>query len=221
MMTSDTNPDFSATPNDDDRLSPEPDMTPEYDAEETPDAAPSPIDEPAPAGNRVAELEAEVARLKDHILRALADADNTRKRAVKEREDATKFAVSGFARDMLEIADNFRRAIDSVPEEVKNGGDPLIVNLLAGIDAIERGLIKTFEKHGIKKIEPLGEIFDPHFHEVMFEAPMPNKQPGTIIQVLEAGYTINERLLRPARVGVSKADSPDNGGKPHQIDESV
>lgn len=213
-MMSDTNPDFTPTPDDEARLSPEAEAAPETDsvggAEEEPQA-----------GNRIAELEAEVVRLKDHILRALADADNTRKRAVKEREDATKFAVTGFARDMLEIADNFRRAIDSVPEEVRNGSDPLVVNLLAGIDAIERGLLKTFEKHGIKKIEPLGEIFDPHFHEVMFEAPIPNKQPGTVIQVLEAGYTLNDRLLRPARVGVSKADSGENSGPAHQIDESV
>ncbi|MGZ9097240.1 MAG: nucleotide exchange factor GrpE [Micavibrio sp.] len=186
--------------------------------------SPEPVPEAAPEAspvNRIAELEAEVVRLKDHILRALADADNTRKRAVKEREDATKFAVTGFARDMLEMADNFRRAIDSVPDEVKNGDDPLITNLLAGIDAIERGLLKTFEKHGIKKIEPLGQMFDPHFHEVMFEAPMPGKPAGTIIQLLEPGYTLNDRLLRPARVGVAKAEPGENGGPTHQVDESV
>lgn len=187
-------------------------LSPEPVADAAPEAAPV---------DRVAELEAEVARLKDHILRALADADNTRKRAVKEREDATKFAITGFARDMLEIADNFRRAIDSVPDEVKNGNDPLVTNILAGIDAIERGLLKTFEKHGIRKIEPMGQIFDPNFHEVMFEAPMPGKPAGTIIQLLEPGYTLNDRLLRPARVGVAKAEPGEIGGSAHQIDESV
>ena len=193
--------------------------TPENDPL-SPEPVQDSIPEAAPA-SRITELEAEVVRLKDHILRALADADNTRKRAAKEREDATKFAVTGFARDMLEIADNFRRAIDSVPEEIRNGDDPLVTNLLAGIDAIERGLLKTFEKHGIKKIEPLGQMFDPHFHEVMFEAPMPGKPAGTIIQLLEPGYTLNDRLLRPARVGVAKAEPSETGGSIHQIDESV
>ncbi len=216
-MMNDTNPDITPIPDAEDRLSLEPETSPDTNADATPETV-APLH---PAGNRVTELEAENARLKDHILRALADADNTRKRAVKEREDATKFAVTGFARDMLEIADNFRRALDSVPEEVKTAADPLLVNLLTGIDAIERGLLRTFEKHGIKKIEPIGEMFNPHFHEVMFEAPIPNKQPGTIIQVLEAGYTLNERLLRPARVGVSKADSAEGSGPAHKIDESV
>lgn len=176
--------------------------------------------EAAPA-DRTATLEAEVARLKDHVLRALAEADNTRKRAVKEREDATKFAVTGFARDMIEMADNFRRAIESIPEDVRTGGDPILVNLMAGIDAMERNLLKTFEKHGIKKIEPMGVPFDPHFHEVMFEAPVPGKAPGTVIQLLEPGYVLNDRLLRPARVGVAKADSAENGGSSHKVDESV
>ena len=192
--------------------------------------APTPVgetagnDSAAPATDgtdRVAALEAEIVRLKDHILRALAEADNTRKRAVKEREDATKFAVTGFARDMLEMADNFRRAIDSIPEELKTGSDPMIANLMAGIEAMERNLLKTFEKHGIKKIEPIGVPFDPHFHEVMFEAPVPGKAPGTVIQLLEAGYVLNDRLLRPARVGVARADGPESGGSVHKLDESV
>jgi molecular chaperone GrpE len=171
--------------------------------------------------DRTASGEAEVARLKDHVLRALAEADNTRKRAVKEREDATKFAVTGFARDMIEMADNFRRAIESIPEDVRTGGDPIIVNLMAGIEAMERSLLKIFEKHGIQKLEPMGVPFDPNFHEVMFEAPVPGKAAGMVIQLLEPGYTLNDRLLRPARVGVAKADSAENGGPAHKVDESV
>ncbi|HEY8189285.1 MAG TPA: nucleotide exchange factor GrpE, partial [Micavibrio sp.] len=164
--------------------------------------------------SRIAELEAELSRMKDHMLRALADADNTRKRAVKEREDASRFAVTSFARDMLEIADNFRRALDAVPVEVRGGDNPLIKNLMEGIEAIERTLMKIFEKHGIKKIEPIDAMFDPNFHEVIFEAPMPGKEPGTIIQVAEPGYVLNDRLLRPARVGVA-------GGSGHKIDKTA
>jgi molecular chaperone GrpE len=164
--------------------------------------------------SRIAELEAELSRLKDHMLRALADADNTRKRAVKEREDASRFAVTSFARDMLEIADNFRRALDAVPAEARGGDNPLIKNLMEGIEAIERTLMKIFEKHGIRKIEPIDVMFDPNFHEVIFEAPMPGKEPGTIIQVAEPGYVLNDRLLRPARVGVA-------GGSAHKIDKTA
>ncbi len=204
-----------------DRLAPEdlsPDSSTDFmaDSDDTPDSnTVKSID-----SDNVSALEAEIARLKDHVLRALADADNTRKRAAKEREDATNFAVTSFARDMIEMADNFRRAIESIPDDIKTGGDPMIVNLMAGIDAMERNLLKTFEKHGIKKIEPLGVPFDPHFHEVMFEAPVPGKAPGTVIQLLEPGYVLNDRLLRPARVGVAKADGSDHGS-PHKVDESV
>lgn len=186
-------------------------------------ATPMPPEAEAAAGpeqDRVAELEAELSRMKDHMLRALADAENTRKRAVKERDDATKFAISAFARDMLDIADNFRRALDAIPEEARSGDDPLIKNLTAGIEAIERGLLKTFEKHGIKKLDPLGVPFDPNFHEVMFETPVPGKPQGLVIQVLEPGYTISDRLLRPARVGIAKGD-PDSTPPPHRIDETA
>ena len=174
-----------------------------------------------PEVDPVEALQAENAELKDRVLRTVAEMENLRKRTERDVSDTRSYAIAGFARDMLEIADNFRRAIDSVPDEVKNGNDPLITNLLAGIDAIERGLLKTFEKHGIRKIEPLGQIFDPHFHEVMFEAPMPGKPAGTIIQLLEPGYTLNDRLLRPARVGVAKAEPGEIGGPAHQVDESV
>lgn len=163
---------------------------------------------------RIVELEAEISRLKDHMLRALADADNVRKRAIKEREDASRFAVTSFARDLLDIADNFRRALDAIPEEARTG-NPLMKTMIEGIEATERALLRTFEKHGIKKIEPMGEVFDPNFHEVIFEAPVPDKKPGTIIQMVEPGYVLNDRLLRPARVGVA------GGGTPHKIDETA
>ncbi len=166
---------------------------------------------------RITILEEELARTKDQMMRAVAEAENGRKRALKEREDASKYAVSSFSRDLLSVADNLRRALDATPAELLEQ-HPQIKNLTDGIEATERELLRSFTKHGIKKTEPLGERFDPNFHEVMFEAPMPDKQAGTIIQIIEAGYTLNGRILRPARVGIAKNDSgvqepsPESGG---------
>jgi len=149
---------------------------------------------------RIQVLEEENARIKDHMVRALADAENTRKRAVKEREDASKFAISGFAKDILSVADNLRRALEAIPEEQTEQ----LQSLINGIEATERELLRTFEKNGIQKLEPLDQQFDPNFHEVMFEAPIPDKAAGTIIQIIEPGYVLNNRILRPARVGIAK-----------------
>lgn len=168
---------------------------------------------------RITELEEEATRLKDHMMRALAETDNIRKRSIKEREDAGKYAISAFAKEMIEIADNFQRAIDAVPAEAK-AADGVLKNLMDGIEATERAMLKSMEKHGIRKIEPLGQMFDPNFHEVMFESPLPGKPGGTIIQVIEPGYVLNDRLLRPARVGVAKADPSANGGS-HRVDETA
>lgn len=176
------------------------------------DAVPAPVD-------RVAELEAELARMKDHMLRAMAETDNIRKRGAKEREDASKFAVSGFARDMLDIADNFRRALESIPAEVRSDNNPLFKTLIEGLEATERVLLKTLEKHGIRKIEPLGEPFDPNFHEVMFEAPVPGKPAGVVIQLVDPGFVLHDRLLRPARVGIAKGDP--GGSATHRVDETA
>ncbi len=188
-------------------------VTPPEDAPDINPAAPETV-----GMDRVASLEAELARMKDHMLRALAETENVRRRAAKEREDATKFAISGFARDMLEIADNFRRAIDAIPQKAREN-DPLVKTMIEGIEATERVLLKSFEKNGLRKLEPLGEPFDPNFHEVMFESPMPGKPAGTIIQLVDPGYVLNDRLLRPARVGIAKADP--SGSGPHQVDETA
>ena len=157
------------------------------------------------------KLKAELEQVKDALMRALADADNTRKRAVKDRQDAGKFAVAGFARDMLDISDNLRRALDAIPAELIEE-HPQVKNLQEGVEGTEKLLLATFEKNGIKRLDPAGQIFDPNFHEVMFEAPIPGQPAGTIIEVLEVGYMLNERLLRPARVGVVKDDG--QGGAP-------
>ncbi len=152
-------------------------------------------------------LQDEVGKAKDQTARALAEAENTRKRAQKERQDASKYAVSGFAKDLLDVSDNLRRALEAVPTDLLDS-EPRLKNLVEGIEATERTLLRGFEKHGIKKLEPMDEPFDPNFHEVMFESPAPGKPAGTIMQLMEPGYTLHDRLLRPARVGVVK----DEGG---------
>ncbi len=168
---------------------------------------PEPVPEADGDGNgaleeKVRGLEAALLQSNDQLLRTVAEMENLRKRSVREREDAGKYAVSSFARDLLDVADNFRRALDAIPAELR--GDEKIKPLVEGIEATERTLLKTFEKNGIKKIEPLDEAFNPNFHEVMFEAPVPGKAPGTIMQVIEVGYMINDRLLRAAKVGITK-----------------
>ena len=178
--------------------------------------------EPTEDQIRIQLLEEQLDRTKEQMIRALADAENSRKRAHKEREDASKFAVSSFARDLLSVADNLRRALEAVPDDVLTDF-PQIKNLTDGVEATERELLRCFEKNGIVKIEPLDEKFDPNFHEVMFETPMPDKEAGMIIQVMEPGYVINDRILRPARVGISKGaestSSPPESG--HAIDTEV
>ncbi len=155
--------------------------------------------------NRIQALEEELAGSKDKMVRAVAEAENTRRRAQKDREDASRFAIAGFSRDLVSVADNLRRALDAVAPELLEA-QPEIKNLTDGIEATERELLRSFAKNGITKIEPLDEQFDPNFHEVMFEAPMPDKPNGSIIQVIEAGYVLHGRILRPARVGVAKSD---------------
>lgn len=172
---------------------------------------------------RIAELEAELDKSKENMLRALAESENTRRRASKDVQDARKYAVASFARDLLDFSDNFRRALDSIPDDLKEV-DERISNVLTGIEAMEKDLLKTFDKNGIKKIEPIGEIFDPNYHEVMFEAPGSGQPAATIIELIEPGYVLGDRLLKPARVGIAK-DEGQGGNAPEepgsQIDQEV
>jgi molecular chaperone GrpE len=162
---------------------------------------------PAASGDTSA-LQTELAEMKEQALRAMAEVENIRRRSQRDREDASKYAVASFARDLLDVADTFRRALDAVPEDVRDS-DPRVAGLVEGIEATERKMLDTFARNGIRKIEPLEEPFDPNFHEVMFETPIAGKTAGTVIQVLEPGYVLHDRLLRPARVGVSKeSDEP-------------
>jgi len=173
-------------------------MTPETEAT----AEPVIVDPPSAEG-RIAELEAEVAKYKDQALRALAEQENVRRRAQRDREDALKFATSSFAKDLVTVADNLRRAIDSVPE-AQAAKDELLKGLMSGVSATERELLGAFEKHGIRKLDPLGEKFDHNFHQAIFELENTGKPAGTVVQVLQAGFTLHDRLLREAMVGVVK-----------------
>jgi molecular chaperone GrpE len=150
----------------------------------------------------LAKAEAEVAALRDQNLRLAAEMENVRKRAEKERQDIAKYAVTGFAKDMLGIADNFRRGLEAIPATIRD--DEAIKNLVTGLEATERQLLATFERVGIKKLEPLGLPFDPNMHRVMMEIDVPSSPAGTVVQVLQAGYVIHDRLLREALVGVAK-----------------
>ncbi len=172
-------------------------------AEETaPEAAAEPAEEVSDA-ERAARLEGEVAELHDQLLRTLAEAENQRRRGQREREEAVRYAAAPMLRDLLAVADNLQRALESVPGEVAEEDGALKV-LLEGVQMTERELQSVFERHGIVKLEPMGERLDPHRHEAMFEVPEPNQPSGTIVQILEPGYLLHDRLLRAARVGVAK-----------------
>lgn len=163
--------------------------------------------------------EAEIAELKDKLLRALADMENLRRRSQKDREDALKYSAANFARDMLSVGDNLRRAIESIPEE----GDPdgaALVAFIEGVALTEKELLSSLERHGIQKIEPMGEKFDPQFHEALFEIPTADVESGIVMQVIETGYVIHDRLLRPAKVGIAKA-GPAPTGPGDQIDTTA
>src|ERR671916_1214402 len=157
-----------------------------------------------PAADPIAALEAEKADLKDKLLRLMADMENLRRRTAREIADARTYAVANFARDMLNVADNVRRAIESVPAEASRTAEGAFKGLIEGIDLTERDLLKTLERHGVKRLDPQGQKFDPNLHQAMFEVPNPDVPNGTVVQVVQTGYVIGDRVLRPALVGVAK-----------------
>ena len=142
--------------------------------------------------------------LKDRSLRAAAEMENLRRRTAREVQDARAYAIANFARDMLSVSDNLRRALDAVPEEARNAGQVGLGGLIEGVEMTERSMLTTLERHGVAKLEPLGEKFDPNFHQAMFEVPDPEKPANTVVQVVQPGYSIAGRVLRPAMVGVAK-----------------
>src|SRR5437763_4282855 len=149
-------------------------------------------------------LQQENAGLKDRLLRALAEMENLRRRTEREVADAKTYGVSSFARDMLGVADNLRRALDHLPPEARESADAATKSLIEGVEVTERDFLSRLTRHGVKKLEPQGQRFDPNLHEALFEGPDESVPAGTVAQVIESGYTIGDRVLRPAKVGVSK-----------------
>ena len=158
----------------------------------------------APEPDPVELLKTENAELKDRYLRLAAEMDNLRRRTEREVKDAKVYSAASFARDMLSVSDNLRRAIDAIPAEARASGDAGFLALVEGVEMTERAMLGTLERHGVKKIEPTGQKFDPNFHQAMFEVPNPEIPANTVIQVVQDGYVIGDRVLRPAMVGVSK-----------------
>jgi len=157
-----------------------------------------------PEEGSVEALAKEVAEARDKALRTLAEMENLRKRTAREVTDARAYGITGFARDVLDIADNLQRALDAVPVETRESADPMLKALIEGVELTERSLLNALEKNGVRKFDPQGEKFDPNFQQAMYEVPDPSVPPGTVVQVVQAGYTIGERVLRPALVGIAK-----------------
>ncbi len=149
----------------------------------------------------IEHLQSENDTMKDKMMRTMAEMENLRRRTQKDVADAKTYAVASFARDLLGVGDNMRRALDSAPE---NSEDAALTTLVEGVQMTEREMLNTFEKHGIQKIEPEGHKFDPNFHQAMFEVENATIPNGTVVQVVAAGYVIGTRVLRPAMVGISK-----------------
>jgi molecular chaperone GrpE len=152
--------------------------------------------------------------LKDRALRAAAEMENLRRRTARELHDARAYSAANFARDMLSVSDNLRRALDAIPAEAKAAGDAGFTALIEGVEMTERAMLAALERHGVRKLQPEGEKFDPNFHQAMFEVNNPDVPANTVVQVVQPGYSIGERVLRPAMVGIAK------GGPKHAANEA-
>jgi|TARA_A100001391_G_scaffold136509_3_gene95267 molecular chaperone GrpE len=190
----------------DDNTTPEPndDIDPRPDAEEADAVSTEPT-----AEERIAQLEAEKDQLRDQVLRTAAEMDNLRKRTEREVSDTRSYAIAGFARDMLVATDNLSRALMVIPAELRENADGTLKSLIEGIEMTEREMQRLLQKNGVTPIVAEGEKFDPHRHQAMFEVPDASVPEGTVVQVVQTGYAIGERVLRPAMVGVAKG-----GNKP-------
>src|SRR5438128_9216696 len=161
-----------------------------------------------PEEGSVEALTKEAAESRDKMLRTLAEMENLRKRTAREVADARIYGITGFARDVLDIADNLQRALDAVPAETRDNADPGLKALIEGVDLTEKSLHQALEKNGVKKFDPAGQKFDPNVHQAMYEVPDESVPSGTIVHVVQAGYMIGDRILRPALVGVAKGAKP-------------
>jgi molecular chaperone GrpE len=168
-------------------------------------AAGTPQTEEAKIAELVETLARENAENKDRLLRTLAEMENLRKRTEREVSDMRQYGIASFARDVLAVADNMERALEALDAELRETANPATKTLLDGVELTERELLKVLEKHGVKKFEPKkGDKFDPNLHQAMYELPDPTQPAGTVAQVVQPGYMIGERMLRPALVGVAK-----------------
>lgn len=160
----------------------------------------------------VVRLVKENEEYKDRALRLAAEMENLRRRTARDVHDARAYAIANFAREMLQVSDNLTRALDAIPAEAKESGDAGFKALIEGVELTGRSMLAALERHGVKKLDPEGEKFDPNFHQAMFEVPNPDIASGTVVQVVQTGFVIGDRVLRPAMVGVSK-------GGPKQVAE--
>jgi molecular chaperone GrpE len=199
------------------------DTRPSVDPASETEVVTAPETEEAKIAALVEALSKEASEYKDRHLRTLAEMENLRRRTDREVADSRVYGVSNFARDILGVADNMARSVSALTAELKAKADDGVKALLEGVELTERELNKVLEKHGVKKFEPLGEKFDPNLHQAMFELPDPSRPVGTVAQVMQPGYMLGERVLRPALVAVAKGgpkpaaqDGPanDNGGEP-------
>ncbi len=183
----------------------------------------APADDAAPAAaapRPSTSLDRELAETRDRLLRALADMENLRKRTEREVADARMYGISAFARDVLTVADNMHMALEALDSELREKSDSGVKALLDGVELIERALLSALEKHGVKRIESMGQKFDPNKHQAMYEAENPGIPAGHVAQVIQAGYTIGERVLRPAMVAVSKGAAKAAAEEPPANDNS-
>ncbi|HVW91746.1 MAG TPA: nucleotide exchange factor GrpE [Devosia sp.] len=200
------------------------DANPEAMAPESPANAEAadPRQDELEAGRAVLDaLTAENAELKDRLLRMAAEVENVRKRAEREIADTRTYAIAGFARDMLAATDSLSRALVVVPQEVRETAEGTLKSLIDGIELTEREMQRLLAKHGVTPIEAQGQKFDPHKHQAMFEVPDPSQPEGTVVQVVQAGYAIGDRVLRPAMVGVSKGGAKTGPAESAGVDKSA
>lgn len=190
----------------------DPTAQPPYDEHTEPEPEPEP--EQVAGDDAFAAAVRESTELKDKLLRTLAEMENLRRRTEREVSDARIYGISGFARDVLGIADNMQRALDAARQELGDSADPGVKTLLEGVELTERELLKALEKNGVRKFDPQGEKFDPNLHQAMYEVPDPSMPSGTVMQVIQPGYMIGERMLRPALVAVSKGGTKAPAGEP-------
>lgn len=158
----------------------------------------------ASEGEVLVRLAQENEELKERALRFAAEMENLRKRTQRDVAEARAYGIANFARDMLTVSDNLQRALQAVTEEARADAEPGLMALVEGVEMTERSMLSTLERHGVKRIDPQGEKFDPHFHQAMFEVPNPDVPANTVVQVVQTGYVIGDRVLRPAMVGVAK-----------------